>query len=161
MRGRICIYKWLLAIWLICMGGAISPAVAYTQAALPSAWRSTPALSTDVQPNYQFRSTSTITPIVGQTSYTAGSSDLKIGQYRPGSIRRGIDDEEDDPTGDPIGLIDTPVGEIPLLMMLVMACLYAILTKKRKKVQKNLVVSEKSTTFARFFERKGINPAKW
>ena len=145
MRGRICIYKWLLAIWLICMGGAISPAVAYTQAALPSAWRSTPALSTDVQPNYQFRSTSSLTPIVGQTSYTAGPSDLKIGQYRPGSIRRGIDDEEpEDPTDPEIGVVDTPVGEPMVLLMLALLFMgYKIAKFRYKNTQKQQIIAKK------------------
>ena len=141
MRGRICIYQWLLAIWILCAGAAVSPVSAFTQAQYPAAWHTTPTLSTDRQPAYQFRSTSSITPVVGQTTYTSTASFNPVDQAVPKRIRRGIDDEEEDPSGDPVGYLDTPVGEIPLLMMLVMACLYAILTKKRKKVQKNLVVS--------------------
>jgi len=38
-----------------------------------------------------------------------------------------------------MGYIDTPVGE-PLVLLL-MAVVYLILLKKRKKVQKNLVMS--------------------
>jgi len=141
MRTRY-IYIWLMTIWLLISGE--SAVWAYKPATLPSAWRSTPALSTDVQPNYQFRSTSTITPIVGQTSYTSASSDLKIGQYRPGSIRRGIDDEEDDPSGDPIGLIDTPVGEPMVLLMLAFLFMgYKFAKFRYKNTQKQQIIAKK------------------
>ena len=51
--------------------------------------------------------------------------------------RRGRGDE------DAIGEYDphSPVGDVPCILMAIMASLYVIWTKKRKKVQKNLVVS--------------------
>lgn len=132
MKRKHLIYKWLIAIWLICAGPAVSHALAYSQAQQPSAWRTTPVLSTDRQPAYQFRSTSPFTPIVGQTSYTSTASYNPLEQSIPKNMRRGIDDEEDDPSGDPVGSIDTPIGDIPFVWMVIMACLFAGITKKRK-----------------------------
>ena len=47
------------------------------------------------------------------------------------------------PDTPPIGQIEeeSPIGEIPFILMAILASLYVIWTKKRKKVQKNLVVS--------------------
>ena len=137
------IYIWLMTIWLL-IGGE-SPVWAYKPATLPSAWRSTPALSTDVQPNYQFRSTSSFTPIVGQTSYTSTTSFTPVGQYRPGSIRRGIDDEEpEDPTDPEIGVVDTPVGEPMILLLLALLFIgYKIAKFRYKNTQKQQIIAKK------------------
>jgi len=132
MRGSNKLYRWLFAIWILI--SSETAAYAYTQAAPPSAWRTTPTLSTDMQPTYQFRSTSAYTPTMNTTVYTPGSSTPFGG---PNRLRRGIDDEEeDDPEGDPTGYIDTPVGE-PFILLL-MAMLYAlghfIATRKKHSI---------------------------
>ena len=124
------------------MGVLCSPVRIFAQASQPAAWRTTPTLSQDVCPAYQFHSTSAYTPIVGKTRYISAES------YNPSQptqsapqrhLRKGMDDE--DPDGDELGQIDTPIGNIPFAIMALMAGLYAILNKKRKKKQKNLVVS--------------------
>jgi hypothetical protein len=74
-----------------------------------------------MQPTYQFRSTSAYTPTMNTTVYTPGSSTPFGAPTRP--RRSDIDEEEDDPSGDPTGYIDTPIGE-PLVLLL-MALLYA------------------------------------
>jgi len=119
MRGSNKLYRWLFAIWILI--GCETAAYAYTQAAPPAAWRTTPTLSTDMQPTYQFRSTSAYTPTMNTTVYTPGSSTPFGAPTRP--RRSDIDEEEDDPSGDPTGYIDTPIGE-PLVLLL-MALLYA------------------------------------
>lgn len=123
MGGRNKIYTWLIAIWLlICCD---TPVSAYTQASMPSAWRTTVTMSSDIQPAYQFRSTSVYTPTTNTTVYTPGSSSPASG---PNRMRRGIDDEEDDPDGPEIGMVDTPVGE-PLVLLL-FALLYMLIGKR-------------------------------
>jgi hypothetical protein len=138
MKVKNRIYKWLFAVWLLmCCQPMLC---AFQPATMPSAWRTTPTLSTDRQMSYQFRSTSAYTPTMNTTVYTPGSSTPFGAPTRPRRSGSGdIDEEEDDPIGDPMGYIDTPVGE-PLVLLL-MAVVYLILLKKRKKVQKNLVMS--------------------
>lgn len=64
----------------------------------------------------------------GAFSPSAASEPRRVG--RPGG-------------GGGIGVIEdaSPVGELPLILITVMACLYGIYAKKRKKNKKNLVVS--------------------
>ena len=123
MGGRNKIYTWLIAIWLLISNA--SAAYAYTQVTPPSAWRTTPTLSADIQPAYQFHSTSVYTPTVNVTVYTPGSSSPASG---PNRMRRGIDDEEDDPAGLEVGQVDTPVGE-PFILLL-FAMLYMLIGKR-------------------------------
>lgn len=127
MKREIKTYKWLLAIVLL--WGCFSTAYAYEPVTQPSSWRTTPTMSSDVQPNYQFRSTSTYKPVVGQTSYTSYTS---TATYAPGASRprRSAWDEE----GEGIGNIYTPVGDVPFVLMALMAGLYVIWKKKRKKI---------------------------
>jgi len=125
MRGMFKIYKWLLVLWLL----VSSESVAYVcaQATPPSAWRTTPTLSTDIKPAFEFRSTSAYTPTMNTTVYSPGCSSPS---YAPGRMRRGMDDE--DPEGDEVGQINTPVGE-PLIL-LVFALLYLLGKWKGRKI---------------------------
>lgn len=125
MRGRNRIYRWLLAIWLLI--GCETAAYAYTQAAPPSAWRTTPTLSADIQPAYQFRSTSAYAPTMNITVYTPGCSSPTGGPRR---VRMDMDDEE----GDGVGLLDTPVGEPWVLLLL--AVVYIFYRKSKKSARK-------------------------
>jgi len=85
-------------------------------------------------PEYQFRSTSTCPPVVGYTDYTATEPYSPMANApRPGQIRRGSlgeDVEEDDPVGQ---MTVSPVGEVPMALMIVMAFLYLFFAKIRKK----------------------------
>lgn len=125
MRGRIQLYKWLLALWLLMSCG--EGMYAYTPVTPPSAWRTTPTLSADIRPAYQFQSTSAYTPMMNTTVYSPGCSSPSQGPYR---VTGSMDDEEEDPDGDPMGTIYTPVGEPYIL--LIFALLYVILTAIRK-----------------------------
>lgn len=78
-------------------------------------------------PSYQFRSTSTFQPIVGERSYIATPSYSQT-SYRP---RRATIDEE--PDGEELGII-APIGDIPFILMALMAGIYVIWKKKRKKI---------------------------
>lgn len=142
MRRRKCINKWLISILLMTMGVLLTPVRTYAQVSQPAAWKTTPTLSRDIYPEYQFRSTSVYSPIVGKTQYISAESYLpyqSVLTTPQRKQRRGMDDE--DPEGEELGQIDTPIGDIPFLIMALMAVVYLILLKKRKKVQKNLVMS--------------------
>lgn len=83
-------------------------------------------------PEYHFRSTSTCTPVVGYTSYTATepyspmANAPRPGQIRRGSLEEGVEDQ------DPLGQVTvSPVGDP--LMLLLMAFLYLFFAKIRKK----------------------------
>ena len=129
MQHRRFIVMWLFAIWMLC---GISTAKAAPLANQPAAWRTTPTLSSDNCPSYQFRSTSAYAPIVGTTSYTSTTV------YSPGATgpRRSSpwDDSETPPGGDPtgqgVGIINTPIGS-PLVLLL-MAVLYIFYTNRKK-----------------------------
>ena len=118
-------YRWIFVTLLLL--SIASGVYAYQPATQPSSWRTTPTMSSDVQPNYQFRSTSTYKPIVGQTPYVSRST------YLPGASRpRRAWSEE--PDGEEIGHILTPIGDIPYILMALMAGIYVIWKKKRKKI---------------------------
>ena len=114
------IYSWLFALWIL-IGSA---SVVSAQTTPPAAWRTTPTLSTDMQPAYQFRSTSAYTPTVNVTVYTPGcSSPAPAGPKR---AKKDIWDGE--PDEEETGLVNTPVGE-PFLLLL-FAMLYMLIGKQ-------------------------------
>lgn len=126
MQHRFQMLTWLFAIWMLC---SISSVSATPQVAQPAAWRTTPTLSADVYPSYQFRSTSTCALVVGNTSYT--STQPYTPAAKPGNARRstGWGDPSDD-DDEEIGVYKpTPVGE-PFIL-LVLAFLWIIYKKKR------------------------------
>ena len=113
MKARNRIYKWLIALWLLM---SCQPALcAFQSATPPAAWGTTPTLSMDREMAYQFRSTSAYTLTTNTTVYAPGTSSPYGNTVK--RARKGIDDEEEDPEGDPQGYIDTPVGE-PLILIL-------------------------------------------
>ena len=138
MKRKNRIYKWLVALWLLLSCQPIL--CAYQPATQPSAWRTTPTLSEDIRPAYQFQSTSTFAPTTHVTVYTPGSGTPYGAPYRQ---RKGIDDEEEDPGGDgtEIGQIPTPIGS-PLVLLL-MAVLYIFYTNRKKIYEKFAYIRKK------------------
>ena len=118
------IFKWLFALWMLCCIGSVNAA---SQVEAPVAWRTTPVMSEDVRPNYEFRSTSSYAPVVGTTSYLATSTTV----YKPGTSgpNRAKKDSWDDPGDDAIGTVDTPIGEPIILILFALAF---ILYKKKR-----------------------------
>ena len=135
MKRKNRIYKWLIALWLLMN---CQPALcAFEPATPPAAWRTTPTLSMDRKMTYQFRSTSPYPSVVGNSNifYTEEAT-TPVGSptpyHAPHRIRKGgIDDEDDDPSGDPQGYIDTPVGDIPWGITVIFALLFAYIKKKQ------------------------------
>ncbi len=125
MRTKIHRLVWCLALWLLCSLGAANAA---SQVEAPAAWRTTPTLSADVYPSYQFRSTSSYAPVVGTTSYLSTSTVV----YTPGTsnpYRAKKDSWSETPTDEEIGFIDTPIGE-PLILLL-FGLLFILYKRKR------------------------------
>lgn len=96
-------------------------------------WESNIITTAEAYPAYRFQSTSTFTPVVGTTSYTTevfapATTESPSALTRPGIVRR---DGWDFPEGQEVGVIDTPLGEP--LMLLLMAFLYLFFAKIRKK----------------------------
>jgi hypothetical protein len=96
-----------------------------------SAWAFDNTAQPAAFPSYQFQSTSAYAPVVGNSAYssqvsapftgTAPANTLRrTGSYNPwdedgdGTIDTG------DPTGQEIGVVDTPVGDIPWLFMVLL-----------------------------------------
>ena len=128
MQRNIHRLVWCLALWMLCSIGAANAA---SQASAPAAWRTTPTLSADITPSYQFRSTSTYAPVVGTTSYLSTSTTV----YTPGasSPYRAKKDSwgEGDPEGEEMGYINTPIGEPFILLLFGVLMMVSIYTKKR------------------------------
>lgn len=128
------VYRWLLALWLLLIPGEYA-LCAYRPATLPSAWRTKPVLSSDIQTEYQFRSTSTCPLIVGSTSYTgtytatnnptaSSSPRVRKGYWVDGEWIESPEDEQ------PIGVLDTPIGEPWILILLVGIYLFVSIRNK-------------------------------
>lgn len=130
MRGRDKLYRWLFALWLLI--GSVTATDVCAQVTPPSAWRTTPTLSTDIQPAYQFRSTSAYTPTMNTTVYCPGSSAPSGGPKRM-RMEGDMDDEEED-FGDGVGTINTPIGEPWVLVLL--AVVYIFYRKSKKSARK-------------------------
>lgn len=73
MSGRFTTYIGLTMVLLLYCS-TLSHAFTYEQAQQPASWGRTPTLSEDVRPTYNFRSTSSYTPIVGTTPYMSDGS---------------------------------------------------------------------------------------
>lgn len=118
------IFKWLFALWMLCCIGSVNAA---SQVEAPAAWRTTPVMSEDVRPNYEFHSTSTYAPVVGTTSYLSTSTTV----YKPGTSgpNRAKKDVWDDPEDDAIATVDTPIGEPIILILFALA--FILYRKKR------------------------------
>ena len=137
------ICKWLVMLWLMLIGGVLSPMAAYTRVAQPSIWQKKTTMSTDIRPSYQFQSTSSYTLVVGQTSYTAEPYN-PAQPSGPARARREYNPwDETDPSDDPgVGEVDdpAPIGEPWVLLLL--AILYIFYTK-RKKIQEKFAQFKK------------------
>jgi hypothetical protein len=129
MRIHSNIFRCLLTACMLCgFSHMASAAFDYEQVAQPALWDKTPTLTDDMNPTYQFRSTSSYTPIVGTTSYTSDGSG-PIGEPRR-SQRRG---PWDPPEDDPIGVIPSqPIGDVPWVLILLLAGGYIAYSRKRK-----------------------------
>ena len=119
----------LLVLWLI-VWGAPCYTLAYDNATSPFARYNTPTLSSDVLPQYVFQSTSTCTPVVGETSYTSGYYAAPANAPMSGPHNSSPWDR---PNGDEIGVIFTPVGEPYILLMIAFAYMIGIFLKRRSK----------------------------
>lgn len=131
-------YIGLVTIWLLLLGGTMSPVQAYQQAKQPAAWRTTPTLSKDNSPSYQFRSTSTYAPIVGHTSYMASEPYNPSQAHGPNRACKDYNPWDDtDPSGDlGLGEVDDPAPIGSPLVLLLMAVLYIFYTNRKKIYEK-------------------------
>ena len=144
------IYIGIVTIWLLMLGGALSPVQAYQPAQQPSAWRTKPVMSSDLSPEYHFQSTSTYTPVVGKTSYTTTETYNPFQASSPNRIRRAYNPWEDEPDdddedNDPVGQVSLPAPIGSPLVLLVLAMLYIL--------KKNIVLISKSTNFKKILKK--------
>ena len=123
MKGRLTTYKWLTMVLLLCCS-TLSHAFTYEQPTQPASWERTITFSDDVQPSYNFRSTSSYSSIVGTTSYMSDGSGPIISPRRA-RMAWGAPSDDDNPVGT---VSNVPIGEP--LVLLVLALLYIVLRKK-------------------------------
>ena len=126
MHGHYLFYIGLMTVWLLI--GSHQTVAAYTQATMPSAWSTTPTMSSSVQTSYQFRSTSSYAPSGRVQVYAVGASSPSYSPRRNDPTGWGTPGEDDDPVGtlpDP-----TPVGEPYILLLF--AGIYALYYIRRK-----------------------------
>lgn len=110
---------------MVLLMSAVLSAHAYQPAAVPASWRTTPTMSEC--PAYQFRSTSSFTPIVGQRSYTA--TEVYSPVSGPYKVKKDWEDEE------PVGEWNTPVGEPLIMLVMAVALLLVKVRGERLKVR--------------------------
>ena len=91
----------------------------------------------------QFRSTSAYPSVVGESNiFFKEGTTTPVGSptpyYTPSRMRKGdIDEEEDDPQGDPQGYIDTPIGEPMILLLLALGYLLVKVERGKWKVERS------------------------
>ena len=130
MRKYKNLHRWIAVVVVLLGGCLISSALAYPQPNQPNAWRTTPTMSHDALPTYQFQSTSAYTPIVGQTNYTSTIS--CPGAVAPQSGPRKSSPWDKPTGGQEVGVIDTPVGD-PLILLLIAALYLSYLWYRKRK----------------------------
>ena len=127
MKGRLTTYKWLTMVLLLCCS-TLSHAFTYEQPTQPASWERTTTFSDDVQPSYNFRSTSSYSPIVGTTSYMSDGSGPISSPRRTASY-----DPWDEPDDDPMGTASSlPIGEPLILLVLALGYVICIRLRMRK-----------------------------
>ena len=115
-------------VLLLCCS-TLSHAFTYEQPTQPASWDRTTTFSDDVQPSYNFRSTSSYSPIVGTTSYMSDGSG-PISSPRRARTSWGKPSDDDDPMGT---IKNTPIGEpLVLLFMALGYVMYIRLRRMRK-----------------------------
>ena len=95
------------------------------------------ATTTTTLPSYQFRSTSTFTPIVGERSYISTQSYSPVANKPYRAKADWTEQENEDPVGQ---ITEDPIGS-PLILLL-MAVLYIFYTN-RKKIREIFAYSKK------------------
>lgn len=156
MSNRI--YIGIVTIWLLMLGGALSPVQAYRPvqtyqlvqtyqpAQQPSAWRTKPVMSNELYPEYHFQSTSTYVPVVGKTTYTTTETYNPFQASRPRRANPWDDEpDDDDENSDPLGQVPDPAPLGSPLVLLVLAMLYLL--------KKNIVLISKRTNFKKILKK--------
>lgn len=125
-------YGLLLAAWLLLWGGLLVPARAYREATPPQSWQRTPVMSEDVRPAYEFRSTSSYMATTGR-----GSTVLTGTAYssRPRRENTNPSPFDEDPSGQGVGNVDTPVGSP--MVLLVLAMVYGLIMGWRRSQRRS------------------------
>lgn len=143
MLRQLMTYKWVLIAWMMLLGGLLSPQGAYSQTmrSTSSVYSSTidrqpfnPAATTRPT-TYGFQSTSAYTAVVGSSAYSSTISS-PFAAYSPmGSPRKtsGYNpwDEDGDPSGEEMGVVNTPIGEPLILLLFALLYLGRLAFKKR------------------------------
>ena len=128
MKIRIGTYRLILTLWLL-WGCVASPLWAYPQTNQPSAWRTTPVMSNDRMPSYQFHSTSTYAPTVGSSVYSStvycpgASTPMQIGRRKDQANPYPWDEYNPD-DDHPVGETDDPAPIGSPFILLILAALY-------------------------------------
>ena len=143
MLNKLMKYKWVLTAWMMLLGGLLCPNLAYSQTIRSTSGvyastidRQSFNQAAYTQPAYHFQSTSAYTTVVGSSVYSSTISS-PFAAYSPMSAPRKAKaynpwDEDDDPTGEELGVVNTPIGE-PLILLLFALLYIARLTYRKKR----------------------------
>lgn len=142
MLNKLMKYKWVLTAWMMLLGGLLCPDLAYSQT-----MRSTSSIYTTADrqsynqaaythPTYRFHSTSAYTATVGSSAYSSTISS-PFAAYSPmGTSRKAKAynpwDEDDDPTGEELGVVNTPIGEPLILLLMALGYLLCVRSRTRR-----------------------------
>ena len=132
-------YTWIAMTVMLVWSVALFSANTYNNKTDNSPFRYTLVQGKTAPNAMSFRSTSAYPSVVGESNiFFKEETTTPVGSptpyYTPSRMRKeGIDDEEDgdDPQGDPQGVINTPVGE-PFVLM-IMAGMFMVYIYRREK----------------------------
>jgi hypothetical protein len=134
MRREMKSYTWIAMTVMLVWSVALFSANTYNNKTDNSPFRYTLVQGKTAPNAMPFRSTSTYQSVVGESNiFCTEETTTPVGSptpyYTPFRARKGVDDEE----GDEVGVIDTPIGE-PLVLLLMAGAyfLFATLRKRQK-----------------------------
>lgn len=141
MQRRVDLFRWILTLWLVIAGCMGTPVLAQKygtlyKGATPHRTMYRQPIARDACPTYQFRSTSAYSSSFSGSAYAPQVTTpyaTRAAGSKPRRSNPWSEDEYDDegnPQGQEVGLMDTPVGE-PFIL-LIMALFYFLYKRKQK-----------------------------
>ena len=149
MQRRLRIYRWILTMWLAIAGCMCTPALAQKygtlyKGATPHRTMYRQPVAEGACPTYQFRSTSAYSSSFSGSAYapqvTTPYATHAAGSSKPRRSNPWDEDgydEEGDPNGQEVGMMDTPIGEpFILLLMALFYLVYKVISHQPSAIRK-------------------------
>lgn len=138
MRREMKSYTWIAMTVMLVWSVALFSANTYNNKTDNSPFRYTLVQGKTAPNAMPFRSTSTYQSVVGESNiFFKEETTTPVGSptpyYTPSRMRKGVDDEE----GGEVGVIDTPIGEPMVLLLLALGYLLVKVERGKLKVERS------------------------